>query len=92
MVHHLLLAADKLRNYLYTSVHLSDQPTVTIPMCPATRAAITSNLDVSAGQSGSPIWSPDGYVRAVHSGAGGGDSYHVPIDQAAFNFIAKYRK
>ena len=85
--------ADKLRNFMYTSIHLADQPTVTIKMCPTgTRVAITSNLDVYGGQSGSAIWSSDGNIRAVHSASGGGKAFHAPIDKDAYTFIAKYRK
>lgn len=87
------LCADKTSGYLYTSIHPWGWPTVTITMCPTgARVAVTSQLDTAGGQSGSPVYSTDGRVRAVHSAVGGGKSYHAPIDYTAYTFIKKYRK
>lgn len=85
--------ADKLGGYLYTSMHLSNQPTVTLKMCPTgAKKAVTSQLDVYRGQSGSPVWSPDGRVRAVHSAVSPGKTLHAPIDKEAVEFIKYFRK
>lgn len=85
--------ADKLTGYLYTSIHPEGLPTVKITMCPTgARVALTSQLDTYSGQSGSPVYSANSYVRGVHSGSGGGKTYHAPVDKTTFQFIQACRQ
>lgn len=59
-----------------------------------TAGVVSSNMDSYGGQSGSSLWAGAAgglTVRAIHSSAGNGLSYHRSITREVFNLVKAWR-